>query len=141
MIASISRFYDSQDQIYEEIWKILQEYQLQMQSDETFVDRIKKFVEENYHMPNLTLRYVAEEVVFMNTQYIGKQFYKQTGMKFSEYLLQVRMEHAVSLLEGREKIKVYEAAERVGLGENIKYFYQLFKKYTGKTLKEYREEK
>lgn len=135
----ISRIYEAKERICEVVCEMLREYSLESEEDEGFINKIKKFVDENHHMANLTLRYVAEQVVYMNAQYVGKQFYKQTGLKFNEYLLKVRIEHSMQMLSGREKYKMYEIAETVGLGKNIQYFYQLFKKYTGMTPREYQE--
>jgi len=51
----------------------------------------------------------------------------------------VRVEHAIAMLSSKTNYKMYEIAECVGLGNNVQYFYQLFKKYTGMTPKEYLE--
>ena len=45
----------------------------------------------------------------------------------------------MELLKAEECPGAEEVADRVGLGNNIKYFYRLFRQYTGMSLKEYRE--
>lgn len=139
-VYMMSRIFEENISIYECVAEILNELKKNAEnSDEDLIERIKKFVDENYYISNLNLRHVADNVVFMNAQYVGKKFYKKTGMKFSEYLLKVRMERSIQMLSEKEHYKMYEIAENVGLGKNIQYFYQLFKQYTGLTPKEYRE--
>ena len=138
-VSFVTQIFEEKTSIYKCVADILNELRSNAEKDDNFVEKIKKFVEENYHISTLNLRHVADCVVFMNAQYVGKRFYKMTGMKFSEYLLMVRMEHSIRMLSGAENYKMYEIAENVGLGKNIQYFYQLFKNYTGLTPKEYRE--
>ena len=52
-------------------------------------------------------------------------------------LLGIRMEKAKQMLR-RDEYRIEEVAEQVGLGHDVPYFYQLFKRYTGMTPKEYR---
>lgn len=77
----------------------------------------------------------------MNVDYVSKQFYKQTGEKFSAYLNRIRIEKAQELLlhcDGEKNTeKVYMVAEAVGCGNNPQYFSQLFRKCTGMTPTEY----
>ncbi len=102
-----------------------------------FVQQMKDYVQRHYGMENLSLQYLADNLVFMSADYIGKEFIKATGMKFSSYLLSVRMEQAKYLIITKPEMHSYEIAEQVGLGHNPRYFSQLFKKYTGVTPSEY----
>ena len=111
----------------------------EMAGADSVVLRMRQYVDEHYDMPGLTVQYLADEVIFLTARYIGKRFLKETNMKFSEYLLKVRMEKAMELLKAEECPGAEEVADRVGLGNNIKYFYRLFRQYTGMSLKEYRE--
>ena len=101
------------------------------------VQQMKDFVQQHYDMEELSLQYLAENVVFLSADHVGKEFIKATGMKFSAYLLSVRMEQAKRLLAARPALRAYEVAEQVGLGHNPRYFSQLFKKYTGLSPAEY----
>ena len=74
---------------------------------------------------------------FMNVDYVSKQFYKQTGEKFSAWLNRQRIEKAKELLLNCDTEKIYTVAEAVGCGNNPQYFSQLFKKYTGMSPTEY----
>lgn len=73
----------------------------------------------------------------MNVDYVSKQFYKQTGEKFSAWLNRQRIEKAKELLLNCDTEKIYTVAEAVGCGNNPQYFSQLFKKYTGMSPTEY----
>ena len=138
-ICMIREIYDDQMSCFKLVQRTLQKIEESELDVSSFVDKIRKYVNENYQNPSLTLKYVAEQVVYMNPQYIGKQFYKQVGVKFSQYLLNVRMDHAQQLLLGQERLKMFEIAERIGLGNNVQYFYLLFKRHCGMTPKEYQE--
>lgn len=91
------------------------------------------YINQHYMDENLTLKKVAEEHIFLSPDYVSKQFQKETGMKFSSFLNQKRMEVARNLLSRNMDYKVYEVAELVGCGNNPQYFSQLFKKHTGQS--------
>ncbi len=108
--------------------------------NESFVDKIIKYIHENLEDSNLTLKWCAKELVFLNEDYISRAFTKQTGENFSTYLNHIRIERAkvlISLMS--ENDKIYTVAEKIGLGHNPQYFSRLFKKNTGYTPKEYKE--
>ena len=52
--------------------------------------------------------------------------------------MEIRIENAVELLKTTD-MHVYDIAERVGYS-NLKYFYKVFRKVTGKTPGEFRGE-
>lgn len=91
------------------------------------------YVEANIQNPNLTLKYIAEQYLFMNTDYVSKKFQKDTGIRFSAYLNNVRMEKAKEYLASGEADKILNVAAAVGCGNNPQYFSKLFKKSTGMT--------
>lgn len=103
-----------------------------------FVQQMVTYMNAHYADESLTLQYIADNVVYMNADYIGREFTRAVGQKFSSYLLSVRMEHAKTLMREDPSLHSYEIAEKVGLGENPHYFSQLFRKYTGETPKNYR---
>ena len=105
-----------------------------------FVQQMIAYMNAHYADESLTLQYIADNVVYMNADYIGREFTRAVGQKFSSYLLSVRMEHAKTLMREDPSLHSYEIAEKVGLGENPHYFSQLFRKYTGETPKNYRRQ-
>ena len=77
---------------------------------------------------SLTLNAIAEGM-HMSSKYIGRIFLKDTGMKFSEYLMACRMIEARKLITGtREKVSVI--AGMVGYGQ-LNNFYIHFRSYFG----------
>ena len=96
-------------------------------------NRVKEYVNDNLSNPNLSLKWISEQYLFMNVDYISKRFYKETGQKFSNYLTEMRIRKAKELLTNPDTAKIQYVAELVGCGNNPQYFSQLFKRYTGIT--------
>ena len=103
-----------------------------------FVQKMADYVNGHYMNESLSLQFIADRVLFRNADYIGREFTRCMGQKFSAYLLMIRMEHAKEMLASSREMRSYEIAERVGMGANPHYFSQMFRKYTGLTTKEYR---
>lgn len=77
---------------------------------------------------NLNLKVIAD-MFKMNSNYLGQIFYKETHLKFSEYLMIYRLLQAkTKILQSPEK--VYLIAKQVGY-QNINYFYTHFHSYFG----------
>ena len=72
----------------------------------------------------------------MNVDYLSKRFAKETGMKFSKYLTDLRIQKAKYYME-QSTYNVQEIAELVGCGQNPQYFSQIFKKNTGLSPSQY----
>lgn len=90
-------------------------------------------IEESYGM-KLQLDAIAEKF-HMTPEYLGNLFAKETGITFSNYLRQVRMEKAKELLTGTD-MKIYEVACAVGYPDQ-KYFSKVFKEYVGVSAKQF----
>ncbi len=103
------------------------------------IERVLSYVRDNFGNEDLSLKWLASQVVYMNEGYLSKLFLKETGEKFSHYLLRLRMEQAKELIERNGAERIYEIAQTVGLGNNPQYFSQLFKKYTGCSPSEYKK--
>lgn len=99
------------------------------------VYRIIKIVHEEYGK-NLNLSMLADRLEISNG-YLGKLFAKETGLKFSQYLMQYRMKVAKELLSNTD-YKVSYIASRVGY-TNINYFYTHFQMCYDKSPSEFRE--
>lgn len=100
------------------------------------VKKVQHYVKRYYHQ-DLSLKIVSK-ILNYNATYLGKKFKLETGETFSKYVDRIRIEKAQGFL-GRDKMKVYEVAERVGYC-NIDYFYRKFKNHTGKSPKEWQKE-
>lgn len=135
----IGKLFETQESLYLVVGQILLERKMLLSEDDSFVVKIKRYIDKYFDQSNLSLQYVADTVVNMDAKYVGRKFRQEMGIKFNDYLLKVRIEHAISMLSSANDYRLYEIAEGVGLGNNVQYFYQLFKKYTGMTPREYQE--
>lgn len=111
----------------------------QQRKHSSIVARVIQLVHQHLEQPSLSLNWIASEHLYMNADYLGKLFKKETSEKFSNYVMRLRIEKAVELIESSTDVKVFELAEQLGFGENPQYFSQVFKKYTGQTPTEYRK--
>lgn len=73
----------------------------------------------------------------MSYSYFSRQFKLQTGMNFTAFLIKVRMEEAVRLLDD-PNLRIYEVSDRVGY-ENPKHFTRTFSRYYGMSPADYRK--
>lgn len=118
---------------------VLGELKTQLRSTDPLIDNIVRYVYENYHVPSLNLQHIADSVAHLTPRYIGRRFLNVMNMKFSEFLLQVRMEKALELVRASDHLTANEIAEQIGLGNNVRYFYRLFRQHTGMTMREYKD--
>lgn len=98
-----------------------------------FINKTISYVEQHLSDSNLSLKWLAEHYLFMNVDYLSKQFVKQTGYRFSDFLNRKRVERAKQLLTESADVQIPDVAEKIGFGNNPQYFYLIFKKYTGIT--------
>ncbi len=91
------------------------------------MEMVKKYIDAHY-MENLTLSSLADRF-FMSYSYLSKSFHKSFHMPFQQYLLMLRMEHALELLKDKS-LSVQQIATRVGY-ENAFNFSRSFKAQYG----------
>lgn len=73
---------------------------------------------------------------FLSRNYFSRLFKEVTGINVSDYIQRLRIDEACSLLKNTDR-KVVDISLHVGF-KDLKFFYKLFKKYTGKTPSNYR---
>ena len=118
-------------------WNLISsEIKKQIDISDDGVKKVQHYVKRYYHQ-DLSLKIVSK-ILNYNATYLGKKFKLETGESFSKYVDRIRIEKAQTFL-GRDKMKVYEVAEKVGYC-NIDYFYRKFKNHTGKSPKEWQKE-
>ena len=96
---------------------------------------IKRFIETNYSNPELSLNRIADHFN-INNCYLTSVFKDTFGINLYDYIIQVRMEQAESLLR-KTDLKSYQIAEQIGYN-NAQYFSISFKKHFGDTATAYR---
>lgn len=105
--------------------------------DNICITQIKLCVEKYISNSEMSLKWIAEKHLYMNSDYLSKQFVKITGEKFSNYLNRIRVNKAKELLKSHDSEKMVAIAEAIGLGHNPQYFSKIFKKSVGYTPTDY----
>ena len=118
----------------EEIWRKLDTMFLAAcQQPDQISDLVQRWVEENFE-PTISLSSVAK-ALFLNDSYLSRTFKAETGRRFVDYLIDVRIERAKKLLE-QDNLTVDEVAATVGY-TNKQFFSRTFKERTGQTVADY----
>ncbi|ODP26234.1 putative response regulatory protein [Paenibacillus nuruki] len=114
-------------------------YKSNVNRQSSVVNKMIQIIEQNYTSAELSLNGVANQMLYMNPDYLGKIFKKVTGDNFSHYVNRYRIERSTDHIRRSGDVKVFELAELFGFGGNSQYFSQVFKKWTGMTPTEYRK--
>ncbi len=99
------------------------------------IEKAISLMKQNYNQ-DIRLEDIAMKC-FISKNYFSKLFKEVTGIKFSDYVQKVRIDEACSLIRNTNT-KLTEIALQTGYSD-MKFFYQVFKKYTGMTPGEYRK--
>lgn len=130
-----------------ELIKILESYVLyvaktiylkKQAKEDSLISQVKEFLEKNMSDPNVGLASTAE-TFFVSPGHLGRLMKKETGQTFVEYLTNIRMKKAETLLKQTD-LKGYEIGEQVGITDPH-YFSVVFKKSIGRSMNEYRNSK
>ncbi len=98
------------------------------------VGKILEISEENFNDPELSISRIADFLSY-NSKYLSHVFKKTIGVTYSEYLRDLRIKYAISLLnEGLDSIK--NVALLSGFADPL-YFSNIFKKTIGISPREY----
>ncbi|MDF2925774.1 MAG: hypothetical protein K0R57_4688 [Paenibacillaceae bacterium] len=101
------------------------------------IQRVKAYIEHNYANPDLSLNYLSD-IFGVNAKHVSQLFKEEFGVKFSDYVIQVRVENAKRLLlESGQPVQ--EVAAKVGYLLPFS-FIRVFKKVVGVTPGDYRKE-
>lgn len=101
------------------------------------IRKIIEYIVQNYNK-NLTLNDLSEQF-FISYWHLSKLIKKELNINFNQLLNMVRIEKAKIFLR-MPRYKISEIAELVGYND-VTYFCKVFKKLTGKSPYEYRNEK
>ena len=96
-------------------------------SGNQMVTRIIAYIQAHYQSP-ISLTVIGDEME-RNPSYISFIFHKETGKKLLDYIDEVRIEHALRLMEN-SNLMLYEIADMVGFGD-YRQFTRVFKKIVG----------
>jgi AraC-like DNA-binding protein len=101
------------------------------------IEAVKTIISRRIGEKNLGTALIASEVN-LSTNYVRNLFKRHEGQALSDYISQTRAAYAMEMLQ-ESRLSIREISDRAGF-INYSYFFTLFKKYTGKTPGEYRDE-
>lgn len=100
----------------------------------TKFEDMRKFINDNYNDPDISLSYISEKFGFTNTSYVSRCFKSFTNENFSSYIERIRIEKACEMFEKGMQIK--DVFVNVGYVAEVT-FRRAFKKRTGLSPAEY----
>ena len=109
---------------------------LREQEGDALIRSVHDYVKDNLHS-DLSLVRIAE-AMFFNPSYLSRYYKQHTGRNLSEYIYAAKLDAARKLLAD-PNLKVNEIAGRLGFN-TPSYFTIFFRKMTGHTPQEYREQ-
>ncbi len=120
------------------VGKVIEEIQhMRFTNSKLLINKALNFIDCHYE-EKISLEDVAREL-HLSKQYLCNTFKKETGENMSLYINKLRIEKAKKLLLESD-FRIKEIFEEVGYS-NQQYFSKVFKKITGMTVMEYKENK
>ncbi len=99
-------------------------------------EEAKSYIQAHLTEPELSLKGIAKNL-FANDSYLSRIFKKETGENITDYIMKQRINKGIEYLKGTN-LKAYEIAQKIGINDPH-YFSICFKKYTGKSINEFRK--
>lgn len=123
---------------YQKIIQIVSDQKVKESTNESgrHVTELMKYIEEHYN-EDLYLEKLSSQFG-LSTKYISRSFKEKTGTNLSDFISQVRIEKAKTLLRENTDMSVSAIAEQVGIYSRMT-FLRLFKKQEGIAPNEFRE--
>ena len=122
-----------------ELIDILKEYQEYLRENsclDSISMQVKKYIEENYHNPNLSVNTLGE-AFDLSPSYLSKIFKDENEISIPDYISKIRINNAKELLKNTD-MTIQKIAEETGfLSSSV--FIRVFKKIEGITPGSYRK--
>ena len=100
-------------------------------------ESILKYVNYNFTSRDMSVKKVAD-IFFYSEKYLSSLFIKKTGVKFTQFVNDLRIKYAIKLIKGNNS-SISGIAYKSGFNDPL-YFSKVFKKGTGKTPTEFIKE-
>lgn len=97
---------------------------------------VKTYIADHLSSPDLNRNMIADEI-HVNPDYLSNMFSKKEGTSLSSYIMDERLRMAKRLL-ATTNMPPQQICDQIGFS-NVSYFYRSFKKSTGVTPQQYRE--
>ncbi|CAI6028285.1 HTH-type transcriptional activator RhaR [Paenibacillus sp. JJ-100] len=125
------------DELFHHLYDLMHAYHSRMgQGQAAHVQKAIGYIETSLTQ-DISLQQVAGHV-HLHPGHLSELFKKEMGVTFGDFVTDIRIRRAMDML-AVSPAKVSEIAAISGY-EDVKYFSRLFKKHTGKTPSEYREQ-
>ena len=132
LTADDSIRYHRKEKIVENLLSIIKETLTKCTNEKNLKDKkpinfAKQYVAEHY-MEKILITDITQKI-YLNDDYFSLMFKKETGICFSDYVVNYRMTVARQLLRSSD-YSIAEVGEKVGYND-VKYFSRIFKKNVG----------
>ncbi|MBN1411726.1 MAG: AraC family transcriptional regulator [Spirochaetales bacterium] len=116
--------------------RITQAIQQNKESSTFFIaQKVKSFIDQNYHDRNLSLVTITDELKY-SISYLSSIFKNTYGQTIKDYITGIRLAKARELLINTNQ-KIIEISNQVGY-DNVGSFVKIFKTYLGETPQKFR---
>ena len=107
----------------------------QTAKQQTISQKVHRYIKEHY-AENIDRNSIAEEF-YVNPEYLGKIYKRETGKNLRDTITEYRIKKAKEMLT-HPNVRIGEIAMEVGF-DSFTYFSTMFKKYVGTSPNEYRK--
>lgn len=136
--SSYSNYNDMLDRFLELILLIAsQDSRSQIDYNDQLIQNTISYIEHNFSDTALSLEQICEEFN-ISISHMSTMFKKKSGLTFSKYIINIRIDKAKRLLQ-TTKLKIADIASQVGYSD-VYYFSHSFKKVVGVSPRDYRNE-
>jgi AraC-like DNA-binding protein len=104
-------------------------------TEQKFINRLMILIEENISSTAFDVQTLSLEIG-MEASVLHRKLKAVINQSPGDFIRSMRMKRAAQLLEDKN-LSISEVASMVGFENNISYFSTVFRKYSGKTPKEY----
>jgi len=133
---------ETQEKVYAEFHRVLRDAfdrinkLRESKASNQLTNQMKRYIEEHYSNPELSLTHLSD-VFGLTPKYLSRLFRESFGMKFIEYVSNMRMEKSMQLLIETDET-IQDIARAIGYDQSLT-FIRMFKKHTGETPGQYRK--
>ncbi|GIP32643.1 hypothetical protein J2TS4_18530 [Paenibacillus sp. J2TS4] len=133
---------ETMEELHDGFYRVLLQAYTEMQeyrernNNHQLIQSVKQYISHNYSNPDLSLMHLSNEFG-LGSSYLSRLFKEAFGVKFIDYVVQVRIEKATELLQQTEET-IQDIAATVGYPRSLT-FIRAFKKHMGITPGNYRK--